>query len=439
MSKSRQIRVLMSLLLCVVAAASAQKESVPEKQDKFLTVSCGICDSNGLFLPKPKYPEAARAVGLSGKVVVRILVDVDGSVRSASVDSGHIFFHRAVLKAARASKFQPLLIGGKLVRVNSTIVYNFLLEPNVDLDDTALEIVPGSIKVSRCESCTDLIIELPDVEYPKYVGYGAHKYEGEVGVQIVIDEQGNVESAKGVFGHPYFRPMLEKASLTAKFKPTIVEGVPVKKTAVIVYKIVPPGPDEQGSNRQALDIINAQAIKLPKPIYTDEMKNLCATGEVEIEVELNEDGTVHDARAISGDELLYEASIAAVKKARFQTFQGPPVRSRGIVVYNFPERIKCIDVGNVQGKWIKEPKFSIHPHSIVLDDIEIKIRVGIDPLTGEVLAAKILVGHPLNKLSLEKEALRMKFSPTFINSRPFIVKGFIQLRVKPDRPVQIVP
>lgn len=75
---------------------------------------------------------------------------------------------------------------------------------------------------------------LPKPPYPpaaKIVGAN-----GEVDVQVTIDETGKVISAKAVSGHPLLRAAAEKAALSAKFNPTLLSNQPVKVTGVIVYR-----------------------------------------------------------------------------------------------------------------------------------------------------------------------------------------------------------
>lgn len=184
-----------------------------------------------------------------------------------------------------------------------------------------------------------------------------------------------------------------------------------------------------------LGIINARAIELPKPAYTEELKTLCAYGEVRLEVLVGESGNILEAKPVSGDELLHEASVVAVKGAKFQAYHGPPIRTRGIIVYNFPSERRCVDAGNVNGKWITRPTFSVHPHATVRHPTNITIRLGIEPFSGRVLVAKALNGHPLIRIAVEKQALKLKFRPTLINTTPFIVKGVITLKILPNRTV----
>ena len=61
---------------------------------------------------------------------------------------------------------------------------------------------------------------------------------GDVNVQVLIDEKGNVVSAKAVNGHPLLRESAERAARTAKFTPTVLSKQPVKVTGIIVYKFL---------------------------------------------------------------------------------------------------------------------------------------------------------------------------------------------------------
>jgi TonB family protein len=58
-------------------------------------------------------------------------------------------------------------------------------------------------------------------------------------VEVTIDENGNVISAKAVSGHPLLQSAAVAAARLAKFKPTLLEGKPVKVIGVIVYSFVP--------------------------------------------------------------------------------------------------------------------------------------------------------------------------------------------------------
>ena len=61
---------------------------------------------------------------------------------------------------------------------------------------------------------------------------------GQVRVQIVIDENGNVVSAAPVSGHPLLQGAAVSAARASKFTPTKLSGMPVKVSGVIIYNFV---------------------------------------------------------------------------------------------------------------------------------------------------------------------------------------------------------
>jgi hypothetical protein len=70
----------------------------------------------------------------------------------------------------------------------------------------------------------------------------AARVSGSVEVKVLIDEEGNVVSAKAVSGHFLLREVSEKAALESKFLPTYKDGVAVKVSGTIVYNFVPQNP-----------------------------------------------------------------------------------------------------------------------------------------------------------------------------------------------------
>ena len=59
---------------------------------------------------------------------------------------------------------------------------------------------------------------------------------GDVNVQVLINEQGDVVSANAITGHVTLKAEAERAARRAKFKPTTLSGEPVKVTGVIIYR-----------------------------------------------------------------------------------------------------------------------------------------------------------------------------------------------------------
>jgi TonB family protein len=79
-------------------------------------------------------------------------------------------------------------------------------------------------------------IDLPKATYPE----AARKNHeaGTVQVKVIIDETGKVISATAIFGPEVLRDSAVKAAMRAKFKPSAVNGVPVKISGILTYDFV---------------------------------------------------------------------------------------------------------------------------------------------------------------------------------------------------------
>jgi TonB family protein len=61
---------------------------------------------------------------------------------------------------------------------------------------------------------------------------------GPVTVQVTLDEEGNVTSAKATSGHPLLRGPAEAAARQSKFNPVTKDNQPVRATGVVLYSFV---------------------------------------------------------------------------------------------------------------------------------------------------------------------------------------------------------
>lgn len=79
--------------------------------------------------PVPKYPEMARKAGLEGVTVVKMLIDIDGSVIDVQIlkSSGNSLLDESAAAAARQSKFTPAKQRDRSVRVWVSRKFEFKL------------------------------------------------------------------------------------------------------------------------------------------------------------------------------------------------------------------------------------------------------------------------------------------------------------------------
>jgi TonB family protein len=211
----------------------------------------GVLNGKAISLPKPAYPDEAKAAKLEGVARIKVVISEDGSVESAEplyeeirstkthsdgtkeeivVPPADPILLEAAREAALQAKFSPTRLSGNPVKVEGVITYNFVAS------ESKIKLPEGGILNGKAES-------LPAPTYPPAAK--AVKASGTVAVQVTIDEDGNVISATAVGGHPLLRASAVEAARDAKFKPTFLSGQAVKVTGVLTYNFVLP---DEGHN-----------------------------------------------------------------------------------------------------------------------------------------------------------------------------------------------
>lgn len=95
---------------------------------------------------------------------------------------------------------------------------------------------PKPPKVVSKGPITGLAISLPKPAYSEMAKRA--RIQGQVNVQVLVDESGRVVSAKVLSGHPLLIVDAQRAALQARFSPTKLGDQPVKVSGVITYNFV---------------------------------------------------------------------------------------------------------------------------------------------------------------------------------------------------------
>jgi TonB family protein len=79
----------------------------------------------------PAYPSAAKAAGIQGTVILHAVIGMDGKPLSLGISNAEIDpeLARAALEAVSQWRYQPTLLNGKPIEVDTTIMVNFSLLP----------------------------------------------------------------------------------------------------------------------------------------------------------------------------------------------------------------------------------------------------------------------------------------------------------------------
>jgi hypothetical protein len=137
------------------------------------------------------------------------------------------------------------------------------------------------------------------------------------------------ETAKGNAAR--LRTEREKAAL-AKAEAEKAKAEPVQKEPVVA----PPVPEFIDLGQLA----EAMAVRMIKPTYSQVAARSNVGGKVVVNVEMDVEGNVTSATAISGHQLLRYDSETAARRSKFRPamFGDKPVKSKGFIVYNFTTR-----------------------------------------------------------------------------------------------------
>lgn len=344
----RKIFWFLSIVLCFGLISVSAQNPVVKK------ISAGVLNSRAKSLPKPEYPAAMKSVDAKGAVNVAVLIDEDGNVESATAVSGHPLLRAAAEEAARQAKFSPTQLSGNPVKVSGVIIYNFVPPEKTSESSFKIYARPTDQTLRTGLGKIENVLNEKAISFPKPETPPAAlavDANGIVIVEITVDTQGNVSSAQAVDGHPLLRQSAEEAARNAKFKPTIIDGIPVNVNGNLVYNFFPVfkvDPNDTNSISRSGDskaipdsiaggVVNGKAVNLPAPSYPAAARPIKAQGAVNVQVTIDEDGNVVSAKAISGHPILRASAVAAAKQAKFAPtlLGGTPVKVTGIIIYNF--------------------------------------------------------------------------------------------------------
>jgi protein TonB len=106
---------------------SATPVNVPKPPAQALKVSQGI--SQGLLIKRvqPTYPAQARQMRLQGAVQLQATIGRNGSVINVKTLDGDAILARAAMDAVKQWKYQPYLLNGEPVEIQTQITVNFKL------------------------------------------------------------------------------------------------------------------------------------------------------------------------------------------------------------------------------------------------------------------------------------------------------------------------
>lgn len=119
--------MMLGLIVLLAVVASAQTQPAPGATPQRLRISSKVAQANIAKSVPPRYPERARAEGVTGSVIMIVLIDKDGHVEDVKPVAGHAELVESAVYAVQHWKYKPFLLNGVPVPVETQVTVNFTI------------------------------------------------------------------------------------------------------------------------------------------------------------------------------------------------------------------------------------------------------------------------------------------------------------------------
>jgi TonB family protein len=227
---------------------------------KSVRVSEEIMRAMRILKVDPLYPPLPKGSRIQGQVILSIRINQSGEVVSIRTISGDPLLGQAAINGVKQWKYQPYLLNGEPIGVKTQVHLSFTLpeeqsgkgfvtdsplEPKSETigvvgdvpggllpDDSPVAASPvpqlGTPQRVRVSSgvAQGLLVTKVNPDYPPDAR--DQHIQGVVLLKVIIGKDGNVESAELISGHPLLAPAALDAVKQWKFKPYLLNNVPVE-------------------------------------------------------------------------------------------------------------------------------------------------------------------------------------------------------------------
>jgi TonB family protein len=199
--------------LSMILAGFAYAQESGGQEIIHIRLSQDIANELLIHRVEPAYPEEARIKGITGTVIVYVVIARDGSATRVAVMRGDPLFRDAAVDAVKQWKYRPYVLNGEPIPVETSVTLHF-----------GPKETPTSIKLRVSDfECNPLHKVNP--EYPPEAK--AKRIQGDVILKVTIDPEGNVTGPTPVTGDPLLVEAAVKAVQQWKCKPYLLNGKPV--------------------------------------------------------------------------------------------------------------------------------------------------------------------------------------------------------------------
>src|SRR5258708_5665446 len=249
----------------------------PEPQQIRVRVSENVSQAFLARKVQPRYPQEARDKQVEGTVLLKAEISAEGDVTEVTLISVDPLLVQAALNAVKQWKYRPYLLNDRPVNVETRCTVEFRTQPpqgpSSDAEPTdapaligVVGDVPGGIPGGQTNGAIDGIISsIPRVKRradfaqrirvspgvsqsllvkkvePVYP-FDARRarIHGKVVLHILITTAGDVATVKLVIGNALLPPAAMDAVKQWKYKPFLLQGLPLQVDTEVVVSFTPP-------------------------------------------------------------------------------------------------------------------------------------------------------------------------------------------------------
>ncbi|MEP6924495.1 MAG: energy transducer TonB [Pyrinomonadaceae bacterium] len=221
-------------------AEAAIEERKVADNEPLLFLSEGFLNSRIQSCAAPQFPAAARKAKLK-QVRLRVSVTLAkyGGILDAQVIEGDAIFRQAVYDSLGSMQFRQTYFMGEPVRIQGILEftqhdsdgYNMISCRDAVKEAELPAVIDGGVLNENATAC-----EAP--QFPADAK-AANLKSVAAKVQVIIDEKGNVISAKPIDGHPAFGQAAAQAAMKATFRRSLIINQPVKVSGIMIFTQTP--------------------------------------------------------------------------------------------------------------------------------------------------------------------------------------------------------
>jgi TonB family protein len=127
--KPHLLLILFATAVLAINQNSQQSETSPDnicgRVEDRKCISGGVLNGKIVSVESPPYPQQAQEKQIEGTVTVQLVFNEDGEVISASPVSGPEELWAASVKAAVTTRFHPIKLSGKPIKMQGVLLVNF--------------------------------------------------------------------------------------------------------------------------------------------------------------------------------------------------------------------------------------------------------------------------------------------------------------------------